>query len=58
MKKCEYEYAGFTYLIEYVGGTVKTIAPAPNQHYAAARPRHLTAARECFELDAKRRGHR
>jgi hypothetical protein len=55
MSKCEYEYIGFTYVVEHAGGIVKTITPAPNQHYAAARQRHLTAARECFETDAKRR---
>jgi hypothetical protein len=50
-----YEYAGFRYYVDIDAiGTVR-MRPVEGQHWAAARDKHLRAAREMYMAERRRR---
>lgn len=52
-----YEYAGFLYKVE-PSDRGPVLSPLEGQHPAAAKQKHVMAARECYLDDRSRRNRR
>lgn len=55
MRKYEYEYAGFQFIISEEGGRVVSAEALPGQHPAAYKERHRRSAMECAQDDLTKR---